>query len=160
MNPICLGQCSLCKQTIFEKCPFMENGKLLKLFCLVSRGLNLPAGSDSLQNKILRGIRPRRTRSCGFRPHRTQPAGYQTPQNNGRAVYILLQKLVRGIKHRITTFKYAYFCKFKTEFKNILECEFGDYMGSIRGKNWRSKISCYCTFNGLMRDQQYRTDHA
>ncbi len=65
MNPICLGQCSLYMQTIFEKCPFKENGKLSKLFRLVLRGLNLPAGSDTPQNKILRGIRLRRTRPCG-----------------------------------------------------------------------------------------------
>jgi hypothetical protein len=52
-------------QTIFEKCPFKEKGKLSKLFCLVPQGLNLPAGSDTLQNKILRGIKPRGTKSCG-----------------------------------------------------------------------------------------------
>jgi hypothetical protein len=51
-------------QPIFEKCPFKENGKLSKLFRLVLRGLNLPAGSDTPQNKILRGSRPRRTKSC------------------------------------------------------------------------------------------------
>jgi hypothetical protein len=54
-------------QTIFKKCPFKENGKLSKLFRLVLRGLNLPEGSDTPQNKILRGIRPRRTRSCRVR---------------------------------------------------------------------------------------------
>jgi hypothetical protein len=52
-------------QPIFEKCPFKENCKLLKLFRLVLRGLNLSAGSDTPQNKILRGIRPHRTKSCG-----------------------------------------------------------------------------------------------
>jgi hypothetical protein len=64
MDTISLGQCSLYMQAIFEKCPFKDNGKLLKLFCLILRGLNLPVGSDTPQNKILRGIRPRRTRSC------------------------------------------------------------------------------------------------
>jgi hypothetical protein len=77
-------------QTIFEKCPFEEKGKLLKLFCLILQGLNLPVGSDTLQNKILRGIRPRRTRSCGVSdPAEPSLAGYQTPQNNDRDVYIL-----------------------------------------------------------------------
>ena len=73
-----------------EKCPFKENGKLSKIFCLVLQGLNLPAGSDNPQNKILRGIRPRRTRSCGVSdPTELSLAVYQTPQNNGRVVYIL-----------------------------------------------------------------------
>jgi hypothetical protein len=58
-------------QTIFEKCPFKENGKLSKLFCLVLRGLILPAGCETPQNKILRGIRPAEQ----------DPAGYQTLQN-------------------------------------------------------------------------------
>ncbi len=52
-------------QPIFEKCPFKENVKLSKLFRLVLRGLNLPAGPDTPLNKILRGIRTRRTRPCG-----------------------------------------------------------------------------------------------
>jgi hypothetical protein len=56
-----------------------ENGKLSKLLLLIPRGLNLQAVSDTPQNMILRGIRPRRTKSCG----------YQTLQNNDRDVYIL-----------------------------------------------------------------------
>jgi hypothetical protein len=77
-------------QTIFKKCPFIENGKLFILFCLILRGLNLPVGSDTLQNKILRGIRPRRTRSCGVSdPAERSLVEYQTPQNNDRDVYIL-----------------------------------------------------------------------
>jgi hypothetical protein len=90
MDPICLRYCSLYMQTIFEKCPYKENGKLSKHFRLVLRGLNLPARSDTLQNKILWGIRPRRTRICGISdPAELSLAGYQTPQNNGRVVYIL-----------------------------------------------------------------------
>ncbi len=92
-------------QTIFEKCPFKGNGKLSKLFCLVPWGLNLPAGSDTPQNKILRGIRPRRTRSCGVSDTtELSLAGYQTLQNNGRVVYILPLRLVlRGLITRRTT---------------------------------------------------------
>ena len=92
-------------QMIFEKCPFKENGKLSKLFCLVLRGLNLPAGSDTPQNNILLGIRPRRTKSCGVSdPAELSLAGYQTPQNNGRVVHILYQTLVlRGLIPRRTT---------------------------------------------------------
>jgi hypothetical protein len=72
-------------QLIFEKCPFIENGKLSKLYRLDLQVLNLPAGSDIPQNKILRGIRP-----CGVSdPAELRLAGYQTPQNNGRVVYIL-----------------------------------------------------------------------
>ncbi len=77
-------------QTIFEKCPTEENGKLFKLFSLILRGLNLPVGSDTPQNKILRDIRPRRKRSCGVSdPAEPSLAEYQTPQNNDRDVYIL-----------------------------------------------------------------------
>jgi hypothetical protein len=48
-----------------------------------------------------------------------------------------LNKVLRGIRPRGTTFKNEYFCEFEKEFENILGCEFGDYMGSIRGKNQR-----------------------
>jgi hypothetical protein len=79
MDPICVGLCSLYMQTIFEKCPLEENGKLSKLFFLIPWGLNLTAGSDTHQNKILQGIRSRRTKSCGV----------SEPQNSDRDVYIL-----------------------------------------------------------------------
>jgi hypothetical protein len=76
MFPKGLGYCSLCMQTIFEKCPFKENGKLSKRFRLVLRGLNLPAGSDTPQNKILRGIRPPQNKILrGIRPHGTKSCG-------------------------------------------------------------------------------------
>jgi hypothetical protein len=91
-------------QTIFEKCSFIENGKLSKHFGLVPHGLNLPAGSDTPQNKILRGIRPCRTRYHGVSdPTELSLAQYQTPQNNDRVVYILKQTLVlRGLIPRRT----------------------------------------------------------
>ncbi len=77
-------------QTIFEKCPFKENGKLSKLFRLILRGLNVPVRSDTPQNKILRGIRPRGTRSCWVSdPAEPNLAWYQTLQNKDRDVYIL-----------------------------------------------------------------------
>ena len=147
-------------QTIFEKCPFKENGKLSKLFHLILRGPNLPVGSDTPQNKILRGIRPRRTRSCEVSNAAKQwwkcvyfiadtcSAGSDTPQNN----------ILRGLILRLTkscwvsdpaeqssvgyhtpgnNFKFKYFREFETEFKSILGCGFGDYMGSIRGKKQR-----------------------
>ncbi len=99
MNPICLGKISLYMQTIFKKFSFKENGQLSKPFRLVLRGLNLSTGSDTPQNKMLRGIRPRRTRPCGvLDPAGHCSAGYQTPQNNGRVVYILWHTLVlRGL---------------------------------------------------------------
>jgi hypothetical protein len=131
-------------------------------FSLILQGLNLPVGSGTPQNKILRGIRPRRTRSCGVSdPAEPSLAWYQTPENNDRDVYILLQTLVlRGLILRLTkswgvsdpaeqtsagyhtsgnSFKYKYFCEFETEFKNILGSEFGDYMGSIHGKKLEVK---------------------
>ncbi len=92
-----------------------------------------------------RGLIPRRTKSCGgvSDPAELNLAGYQTPQNNGRVVYILKQTLVlQGIKPQGTTFKYEYFRELETEFKNILRCKFGDYMGSSRGQNQRLTISC------------------
>jgi hypothetical protein len=72
-------------QPIFEKCPFKENGKLSKLFRLVLRCLNLQAESDTPQNKILRCIRPCKTRPCGvsdpaeLRPRRTKSCGVSDP---------------------------------------------------------------------------------
>jgi hypothetical protein len=57
----------------------------------------------------------------------TSPTFDQTPRN----------KVLRGIKPCGTTFKNEYFCEFEKEFKNVLGCEFGDYIGLIRGKNQR-----------------------
>jgi hypothetical protein len=163
----------------------------------------LPAGSDSPQNKILQGIRPRRTRPCGVSdPGELSLAGCQTPQNNGKSCVHFIaytcsagsdtpqnnvlrgliqtprnkvlrgirprrikscgvsdpaeqwlelctfysihlfcgsdtpqKNVLRGINPRGTTLKNKYFCEFEKEFKNILGCEFGDYMGSIHRKN-------------------------
>jgi hypothetical protein len=68
---------------------------------------------------------------------------------------------MRGLKPRETTFKNEYFSEFEIKFKNISGCEFGDYMGSIHGKNQRSKISCYCPFKFHMAHEipQPRQDH-
>jgi hypothetical protein len=81
--------------------------------------------------------------------------GYQTPQN----------KVLRGIKPRRITFKYEYFCKVKTEFKNILGCEFGDYsmwgrfVEKTRGQKSRATVplkgsSDWCQWIGLKEDIQ------
>jgi hypothetical protein len=89
-DPICLRY----MQTIFKKSPFKGNGKLSKFFRLLPRGLYLPAGSDTPQNKSLRGIRPCRTRSCRVSdPKELSLVGYQTPQNDGRVVYIYSRHL-------------------------------------------------------------------
>ncbi len=147
MDPLCLEQCSLYMQTIFKKCPFQEMGKLSKLFCLVLLGLNLPAGSDIPQNKILRGIRPCRTRPCGVSdPAELSLAGYQTPQNNGRAVNILQHTLVlRGlIPRRTMSCKCsAMFCKFEKEFTNIQDVNLGTRWGWLVEKTSGQK-SCDC----------------
>jgi hypothetical protein len=75
-------------------------------------------GSDTTKNNILRGLILRRKKSCGVSdPAKQSSAGHPTLWNN---------------------FKYEYFHEFKTEFKNILGCEFGDYMGSIHGKKTRA----------------------
>jgi hypothetical protein len=60
-------------------------------------------------------------------PAKQHPAGPDTLPN----------KVLRGIKLRGTTFKYEYFREFGTEFKNILGCEFKDYMGLIPRKKQR-----------------------
>jgi hypothetical protein len=119
-----------------------------------------PAGYQTPQNKTLRGIRPRRTMSCGVSDPTEQwqicvhfiaykcSAGSDTPQNNVlRGLIPRLtkscgcqtprNKVLRGIKPCGTTFKNEYFCKFEKELKKCLGCEFGDYVGSIRGKNQR-----------------------
>jgi hypothetical protein len=143
-------------QTIFEKCPFKENGKLSKFFRQVLRGLNLPAGSDTPQNKILWCIRPCWTRPCGVSdPAEQDPVGNQTPRTMAELCTFYSIHLFCGVSDHAeqspawyqtprNNIQNKYFCEFEKEFKNILGCEFGDYMGSIRGKNQRSKISCYC----------------
>ncbi len=69
-----------------------------------------------------RGLIPRRTTSCGVSdPAEQSPAGYQTPRNN----FFFINTNISG---------------------NSKQSSIGDYMGSIRGKNRRSKISCYCPF--------------
>jgi hypothetical protein len=57
--------------------------------------------------------------------------GYQTPQS----------KVLWGIKSWGTTFKCEYLHELKTEFKNILGCKFGDYMGSICGRGPKSRAT-------------------
>jgi hypothetical protein len=73
------------------------------------------AGSDTPQDNILRGLILRLTKSCGVSdPAEQTSAGYDTPGNN------------------FNTYLSA---NSKGEFKTILGGEFGDYMGSIYGKN-------------------------
>jgi hypothetical protein len=72
-------------------------------------------GSDTPQINVPRGLILRLTKPCGVSdPAEQSSAGHHTPENN---------------------FKYEYFREFETELKNILGCEFRDYMGSILGKN-------------------------
>ncbi len=77
------------------------------------------AGSDTAQNKVLQGLIPRLTKLCG----------YQTPRNN----------VLRGIKPRGTTFKYEYFRKFETQFKNILGVNSGTKWGQFVEKTGGQK---------------------
>ncbi len=62
MGPLILGPPGSGTQTIFEKCPFKEKGKLSKLFRLFLWGLK---GSDIPQDFVLQ----------------QDPAVYQTPRN-------------------------------------------------------------------------------
>jgi hypothetical protein len=69
-------------QTIFVKCPFKENGKLLKLFGLILRGLYLPVGSDIPQTMTEMYIFYSRCFFCGvLYPAEQRPAGSDTPPN-------------------------------------------------------------------------------
>ncbi len=110
-------------RTITEMCIFYSRC----LFCGVWYPAEQhPAGSDTPQNNVLRGLILCLTKSCGVSdPAEQISAGYHTPGNN---------------------FKYDQFHEFEIEFKNSLGCEFGDCMGSISGKNLRSKISFYRYF--------------
>jgi hypothetical protein len=70
-------------------------------------------GSNTPQNNVLRGLILRLTKSYGaLDPTEQSSVGDYSPGNN---------------------LKDEYFREFKTEFNNILGCEFGDYMGSIHG---------------------------
>jgi hypothetical protein len=110
----------------------------------------LPAGSDTPTEQNPAGYQTRRTRPCGvsdpaelslrgIRPRRTMAELYTFYSIHVlRGLIPTLQNnVLRGIKPRGTTFKNEYFCEFEKEFKNILGCEFGDFMGRIRGKNQR-----------------------
>jgi hypothetical protein len=134
-----------------KKCPFKENGKLSKLFRLILWGLNLPMGSDTPKNKILRGIRPCGTKSCRVSDSTEQrqrcvyfiaddcSAGSDTPQNNALRGLILRLTKSCGVSDPAeqssayhtsgNNFKYEYYREFKTEFTNILGCEFEDLYG-------------------------------
>jgi hypothetical protein len=80
------------------------------------------AGSETLQNNILWSLIPRLPKSSGVSdPQEQSSAGCKTPGHN---------------------FKCEYFCEFEAKFKNILRCEFGDYMGLIHGKKTRGRKSC------------------
>jgi hypothetical protein len=95
-----------------------------------------------------RGLILRRTTSCGVSdPAELSLAGVSDPAEQWQScAHFISDTCSARSDTPQNTFKYEYFCKFETEIKNILGCEFGDYMGSIRGKNRRSKISCYCPF--------------
>ncbi len=54
----------------------------------------------------------------------------------------------RYINSGQSNFEYEYIGEFETEFKNILGHESGAQVCSFDGKKQRSKISCYCPFNG------------
>ncbi len=56
--------------------PLKRMASSKNIFVWFCGGLNLPAGPDTPQNKILLGIRPHRTRPCGVsEPRRTRPCG-------------------------------------------------------------------------------------
>jgi hypothetical protein len=108
-------------QSILTECPFKGTGKLSKLFRRILQGLNLPAGTDTLQNKVLWGIRPCRTKACGVSDQQI--------------------KVLQGIRPSRTSFEYLQ--ENETEFENILGCDLGTHMELNNEKNQRSKISCY-----------------
>jgi hypothetical protein len=121
-----------------------------------------PARYKTPQNKTLRSIRPRRTKSCGVSDPAEQwqicvhfigytcSAGSDTPINKVlRGIRPRGTKSCGGIKPRETTLKNKYFREFEKEFKNVLGCEFGDYMGSIREKTRGQKSRATVPLNNL-----------
>ncbi len=87
--------------------------------CVYFKADTCSVGSDAPQNNVLRGLILCLTKSCGISdPAEQSSAGNHTPGNN---------------------FKHEYLNKSETDFKNIFGCEFGDYMGSIRGKKLEGK---------------------
>jgi hypothetical protein len=162
-------------QTIFEKCPFKENGKLSKSFRLILWGLNLTLGSDSPQNKscevsdpaeqhpagyqtprnqVLRDIRPRRTMTemCIFYSRGLFCVVWYSAEQRPAGPDTLPNKVLHGIRPSGTkfcrvshipgnNFKYEYFRKFETGFKNILGCDSGTIWGRFVKKT-RGRKSC------------------
>jgi hypothetical protein len=125
-------------------------------------------GYQTPQNKALRGIRPRRTKSCGVSDPAEQwqscvhfiaytcSAGSDTSQNNvlrGLIPHLTnscgvsdpRHKVLRGIKPWGTTFKNEYFCEFEKEFKNIFQgvnsgTIWGRFVEKTRGKKSRATV--------------------
>ncbi len=91
-------------QTISKSVPLKRMATSKNIFIWFCEGINLPVGSDTPQNKALRGIRPRRTRLCGVSDPAEQwqicvhfiaytcSVGSDTPQNN----------VLRGLIPRLT----------------------------------------------------------
>ncbi len=154
-------QCSSYMQMIFKKCLFKQNSKLSKLFRLIPQGLNLLASSETLQNKILWGIRPCGTKSCGVSEPAEQwqscvhfvagacSVGSDTPPN----------KVLQGIRPCETKFCWVLNTGEQLLNTNISAnlkhnslifqgVNFGDYSiwGRFVKKKQRQKISCYCPF--------------
>ncbi len=110
-----------------------------------------PAGYQTPQNKVLRGIRPRPRRAMadlctfysihlfwgGWYPAEQCPAGSDT----------LLNKVLRGIKPRRTTFRNEYFCEFEKKIQNCFKVWIRGLYGVDSWKKPEIKISCYCPFN-------------
>jgi hypothetical protein len=65
----------------------------------------------------------------------------------------------RCINSGQSNLKFEYLVEFETEFENILGHESGAQVGSIREKNQRSKISCYCPFKHFEGTQISREIH-
>ena len=93
-------------ETIFEKCPFKESGKLSKLFRLIP-------GILICQWALI----PRRTKSCDVSdPAEQDPAGYQTQRN----------QVLRGIRPRRTMtemcifYSKSLFCRSDTPQNDVL----------------------------------------
>ncbi len=93
-------------------------------------------GSDTQRNKVLQVSDPAELSPGGMSLRRLQVlyiAGIcssesDTPHNN------ILRGLIPDIRPLGTTSKVKYIREFETEPKNILGCESGAHMGSIKGK--------------------------
>ncbi len=134
--------------------------------------MSCSAGSDTPQNFVLWGIRPswqiktpqNQTKKfwelailfkghfskigCMYKLHYPRHIGFMLKESPIWKFFCV----PRGLIPRRTTLKLEYFRDFEPEFENVSGYELGAHMRSIHEKNQGPKISCYCTFKGVLQE--------